>query len=210
MRRDGEVAKTFWKPRSVKRLYDTREIPTTTVENVRDRFRAMYGIEEEFPVLQTEFGNIAVSTVQFDPFIFAAFAMRGAEIMLRTATAYSETEVIATANMHRFYSAMANIPFPPGQSYTKYGGRSVIVSPRGVVLAQEQSHSEEGIISAEIPIAKFRENRRIPDYALEVVKPVFDQYQSEIPLNHLDLPREQLPQTGQEMKALFDRISRHR
>ena len=36
---------------------------------------------QEFPVLQTEYGNIAVSTVQLDPFVYAAFAMRGVEIM---------------------------------------------------------------------------------------------------------------------------------
>jgi predicted amidohydrolase len=208
--RNGRVVKRYWKSRNIKRLYPDREITTTTIEAVRDRYREKYGIEEEFPILQTEFGNIAVSTVQFDPFIFAAFAMRGVEIMLRTATAYSEAEFIATANMHRFYSAMANIPFPPGEDFTQYGGRSMIVSPKGDVLAQEESHSEEGIVSAEIPIAEFRKNRRIPAYALELVQPVFQQYQAEIPINHLDLPREKLPQTGQEMKALFDRISRYK
>ncbi len=77
------------KPRNASRYTDDGgEIPTTTIENVHDKFRAKYGIEEEFPVLQTEFGNIAVSTVQIDPFVFAAFAMRGVEIMLRTATGF--------------------------------------------------------------------------------------------------------------------------
>jgi predicted amidohydrolase len=208
--RDGRVVKRYWKSRNIKRLYPDREITTTTIEAVRDKYRERYGIEEEFPVLQTEFGNIAVSTVQLDPFIFAAFAMRGVEIMLRTATLYSEAEVIATANMHRFYSAMANIPFPPGTEFSQYGGRSMIVSPRGEVLAQEKSHSEEGIVSAEIPIAEFRKNRHIPDYALEIVRPVFQQYQGEIPINHLDLPREELPQTGEAMKELFDRLSRYK
>ena len=61
--RDGKVKKVYWKSRNVTRLNDT-EIPTTTVENVRDKFRAKYGIEEEFPVLMTEYGNIAVSTAE--------------------------------------------------------------------------------------------------------------------------------------------------
>ena len=107
--RDGTVVKQFWKTRSVKRLNEGTEIPTTTIENVRDRYRARYGIEEEFPVLRTEFGNIAVSTVQLDPFVFAAFAMRGVEIMLRTATLFSKSDVVATAFFHNFYSAMSNI-----------------------------------------------------------------------------------------------------
>ena len=74
--RDGQIAKLFWKSRNIKRFYKDREITTTTVEAVRDAYRSKYGIDEEFPILRTEFGNIAVSTVQGDPFIFAAFAMK--------------------------------------------------------------------------------------------------------------------------------------
>ena len=94
--RDGQIKHVYWKSRNVIRL-NADEIPTTTVENVRDRFRAKYGIEEEFPVLMTEYGNIAVSTVQLDPFVFAAYAMRGVEIMLRTATLFSKVDVQAVA-----------------------------------------------------------------------------------------------------------------
>ncbi len=205
--RDGEIAQTFWKVRSIKRFKEGEEIPTTTIENVRDKFRAMYGQEEEFPVLQTEFGNIAVTTVQLDPFIFAAFAMRGTEIMFRTATLFSEEDVRATAFMNNYYSAMSNITFPADSPAAPMGGNSLIVDYRGAVLAQEASNND-AIISAEIPIAEFRKNRRIPRYPMEMVMPVFEQYQQEVPLNHLDLPPEELPQTRSEMKDLMDRASR--
>jgi predicted amidohydrolase len=205
--RDGTVVKQFWKTRSIKRLNADTEIPTTTVENVRDKYRARYGIEEEFPVLRTEFGNIAVSTVQLDPFVFAAFAMRGVEIMLRTATLFSKTDVMATAYFNNFYSAMSNIIFPEDSPYLNMGGGSLIVGPRGKVLAEDPS-PYEGVIEAEIPIAEFRRNRRIPRYPLDVVKPVFDQYQQEVPLNHLDMPSDELPSTGEDMKALLDAKSR--
>ncbi|KAA3633585.1 MAG: hypothetical protein DWQ08_01715, partial [Proteobacteria bacterium] len=120
--RDGNVARKFWKSRNIKRLTPDGEIPTTTIESVREKYRARYGIEEEFPVLQTEYGNIAVSTVQLDPFVFAAFAMRGVEIMFRTATLFSPVDVRATAFHHNFYSAMSNITFPPGSEAEKFGG----------------------------------------------------------------------------------------
>lgn len=205
--RDGKVKEVYWKSRNVTRLND-EEIPTTTVENVRDRFRARYGIEEEFPVLQTEFGNIAVSTVQIDPFVFAAYAMRGVEIMFRTATLFSKTDVQAIAFYNNVYSAMSNITFPPDSGVpASFGGKSLIVDNRGAVLAEDPSNNES-VIEAEIPIARFREGRRIPRYPLEVVKPVFDQYQQEVPLNHLDLPPEELPQTNQDMKTLIDEASR--
>lgn len=205
--RDGKLKKVYWKSRNITRL-NNEEIPTTTIENVRDKFRAKYGIEEEFPVLQTEFGNIAVSTVQIDPFVFAAFAMRGVEIMMRTATLFSKTDVQAIGFYNNMYSAMSNITFPADSGVpASFGGGSLIVDNRGKVLAEDPSNNDS-FIEAEIPIAQFRKGRTIPRYPLEVVKPVFDQYQQEMPLNHLDMPAKDLPQTNQDMKALLDRISR--
>lgn len=205
--RKGEVASRYWKTRNVKRLTPGNEIPTTTIEGVRDRYRERYGIEQEFPVLQTEFGNIAVSTVQLDPFVFAAYAMRGVEIMFRTATLFSPVDVKAVAQFNNFYSAMSNITFPPGSEAAKFGGGSLIVGPRGQVLAEDPTNNE-AIIEAEVPIAEFRRNRRIPHYPLEVVAPVFDQYVQETPLNHMDLPADQLPVDGKAMAELIDRTSR--
>ena len=57
-------------------------------------------------------------------------------------------------------------------------------------------------------IAEFRENRLIPRYPLEVVAPVYAQYVQESPLNHMDIPYEEMPQTRAEMKDLLDRNSR--
>lgn len=205
--RDGKVAKTFWKSRNIKRIYPDREITTTTIEAVRDKYRAMYGPEEEFPVLQTEYGNIAVSTVQMDPFIFAAFAMRGTEIMIRTATLFAEDDVTSMARINNFYSTMTNIAFPTTPEYR--AGESIIVGPSGKILAKDPSVDKDGIIEVEIPIAEFRKGRKIPNYALDLVKPVFEQYVQEFPLNHLDIPREELPETGQEMKELMENVSRY-
>ena len=204
--RDGKLVKAFWKSRNIKRIYPDTEITTTTIEAVRDKYRALYGPEEEFPVLQTEYGNIAVSTVQMDPFIFAAFAMRGTEIMIRTATLFAEDDVLAMARINNFYSTMTNIAFPLSDQYR--AGESVIVDPKGNILAKDPSVDQDGIIEAEIPIAEFRKGRKIPNYALDMVQPVFGQYLQEFPLNHMDLPREKLPETGREMKALMEGVSR--
>ncbi len=206
--RGGEVAAKFWKTRNIKRFgTDPGEIPTTTVESVHDRYLAMYGAEQLIPVLRTEYGNIAVSTVQLDPFVFAAFAMRGVEIMFRTATLFSETDVRAIARYNNMYSAMSNIVFPSDSPAAAMGGNSLIVAPNGDILAQA-SGNVEAVIEAEIPIAAFRAGRGIHRYPLELLAPVFSQYQGEIPLNHMDLPVEQLPQTRLDMQALLDRVSR--
>lgn len=205
--RQGRIAKKFWKTRNVKRIFPGGEIPTTTVESVRDRYRALYGVEEEFPVLQTEYGNIAVSTVQLDAFVYAAFAMRGVEIMFRTATLFAAEDVQAMARFNNFYSAMSNIVFPPESPGAQYGGGSLIVSPDGEVLASAPGNVE-AIIEAAIPIAEFRQGRTIPRYPLEVVAPVYEQYLQEIPLNHMDLPPEALPPTREAMGEHLDRLSR--
>ena len=205
--RQGEVVKQFWKSRNIKRIFEGIELTTTTVEGVRDAYRKKYGIDEEFPVLKTEFGNIAVSTVQWDPFIFAAFAMKGTEIMLRTATLFVDIDVMATANQNKFYSAMANFTLPLESGYN--AGESMIVGPDGKIIAKHPSKSEDGIIEARIPIAEFRKNRKIPSYSLDIVQPIFKQYQQEVPINHMDLPKEKLPQTGKEMKVYVDSISRY-
>ena len=152
--RDGLIAETFWKSRNVKRLGPDGEIPTTTIEGVRDEYRRRHGMEQEFPVLRTEYGNIAVSTVQLDPMVFAAFSMRGVEIMFRTSTLFSKLDVRAAAMYNNFYSAMSNITFPPDGPYAEYGGGSVIVDPKGNVLAEDPSN-DESIITAEIPIGDF-------------------------------------------------------
>jgi predicted amidohydrolase len=204
--RDGKLVKAFWKSRNIKRIYPDVEITTTTIEAVRDKYRAMYGPEEEFPVLQTEYGNIAVSTVQMDPFIFAAFAMRGTEIMIRTATLFAEDDVLAMARINNFYSTMTNIAFPLSDQFR--AGESIIVDPKGNILAKDPSVDQDGIIEAEIPIAEFRKGRKIPNYALDMVQPVFEQYIQEFPINHMNLPREELPETGEEMKAMMEGVSR--
>ena len=102
---------------------------------------------------------------------------------------------------------MSNITFPPDGPWAKFGGGSLIVNPRGEVLAEDETNNES-IIEAEIPIAEFRAGRTIPRYPMAVVRPVFDQFVDESPLNHLDMRAEELPQTGEAMKELIDRTSR--
>lgn len=201
--RQGSVRKKVWKPRNIKRFYPTFEISTTTVESVQQRFRARYGMDDEFPVIKTEFGNISVSTAQLDPLVFSAFGMKGTEIMLRTSTLFFSSDIIHTAMTNNFYTAMANIPYD-----SPYGGQSLIVSPNGEILAQVESKTEEGIASFTIPIAEFRKNRKLPQYSVAFTNSIFSQYTDEIPPDHLDLPVDALPQNGKAMKKLLDQKSR--
>ena len=75
-------------------------------------------------------------------------------------------------------------------------------------MLAELPGNNNGVIEAVIPIAEFRKGRRIPRYPLEVVTPVFEQYVDEVPLNHLDLPPDELPQMRSDMQDLLDERSR--
>lgn len=133
--------------------------------------------------------------------------MRGTEIMIRTATLFAEGDVTSMARINNFYSTMTNIAFPTTANYR--AGESIIVDPTGKILAKDPNVDQDGIIEAEIPIASFREGRKIPSYAPDMVKPVFEQYVQEFPLNHLDIPREELPETGSKMKEVMEGVSRY-
>ena len=82
------------------------------------------------------------------------------------------------------------------------------VALNATAIFQSGARSVDAIIEAEIPIAEHREGRRIPRFPLEVVAPVYAQYVQEAPLNHLDIPYEEMPQTRADMKDLLDRVSR--
>jgi hypothetical protein len=103
---------------------------------------------------------------------------------------------------------MSNITFPSNPNFPKgFGGNSLIVAPGGKILAQEKGDAE-AIVEAELNIAELRKDRRIPRYPMEVVKPVFDQFVQEVPIDILDIPQDELPQTRQDMKGLMDQRSR--
>ena len=94
---------------------------------------------------------------------------------------------------------MANIT-----NASQYGGQSIVVSPMGEIMAQVESRLTEGFASAIVPIRVFRENRKIPQLTTEFNQDLFDQYVPELPLNHLDLIGDKVPENGKEMTSLFD------
>jgi hypothetical protein len=52
----------------------------------------------------------------------------------------------------------------------------VVVDPRGTVLAKTANHHEDAA-SARVPIADFRKTRRMPEFPMALMLPVFQQYQ---------------------------------
>jgi predicted amidohydrolase len=204
----GEIVAKDWKARNIVGVFAGFELFTTTIHNVYDRFVEMYGIDAVVPVIRTPLGNISTSSTQREPALMQAMAMKGAEIILRTATGgFTPADIQATSLYNGVYTAVCNNSISPGiEGFFEAagGGGSAIYGPRGEVVAMADTQMEE-LVGATIPIAAFRERHRQPNVHMELVLPVFEAYRSQQPPN-LFWPRS--PATGAEAKQFLADKSR--
>lgn len=179
---DGEVADKHWKARNIKGVFPGIELYTTTIYDVLDEYIEMYGLDAVIPVTRTPVGNISTSSIQREPELFRCFAMKGAEIMLRTASGgFSEIDVQACAMYNGIYTTICNNAISPGnpnffEDAGASSGGSMIIGPRGEELARAKE--QETAISARIPLAQYRKRHRQPFVHKALYMPVFERYQN--------------------------------
>jgi hypothetical protein len=113
------------------------ELGTTTVYTMLDRFVEMYGADAVNPVHPTDLGNLATSSTQLEPELFRVMAMKGAEILLRTASGGFEAEDIRTVSRYsRVYSVIVNNAISPGNpGFLDDAGASHLPGARGKLCA---------------------------------------------------------------------------
>ncbi len=178
----GEIVDKHWKARNLKGFFGGKfELFTTTIYDVLDRFVEHYGADAVVPVTRTPLGNISTSSVQREPELFRAMAMKGAEIILRTATGgFSPVDMQATSLYNGVYTAVANNAASPENKYyfeDVGGGGAAIFGPGGQELSKAET-AFETLVTSRIPIADFRANHRQPIVHSELVMPIFEQYRS--------------------------------
>lgn len=184
---DGTVVDKHWKARNIKGVFGAGfELFTTTIYDVLDRYVEMYGWDAVIPVTRTPIGNIATSSVQREPELFRAFAMKGAEIILRTATGgFNALDIQATSLYNGIYTAIVNnavSPDNPGFLPDGNSGGSAIYDPNGKLI-KEANSVHESSVTATIPIAEFRANHYPPLVHMELYRPIFDKYVNRYPPN---------------------------
>lgn len=176
---DGKVVYKAWKARNVKGLFGGEsELFTTTVYDVLDRYVEMYGEDAVVPVIRTPIGNILASSIQREPEYFRAAAMKGAEIILRTATGgFSPIDIQATSLYNGVYTAVCNNAISSGSSFFEdsNAGGSAIYGPDGDMLASAKSPNET-LVTTRVPIAQFRARHRQPQVHKELFLKAFEQY----------------------------------
>ena len=197
---DGKIVSKQWKARNILGLFGDGALIGTTVYDVLDRYVEMYGWDAVLPVARTDIGNIAITAVGAEPMLYTCLGLKGAEILVLSVTGGSNAEsAIQTARANRLYTmgvgnavSPNNIGFPESSGTRDEG--TVIVDPRGTVLAKTDHHHED-IITARIPIADFRKTRRVQELPMALMLPVFQQYQPTFQPNAF---MDKLPATYQE------------
>lgn len=178
---DGSIVDKHWKARNIKGVFHGIELFTTTIYDVLDEYVERYGKDAVLPVTRTPVGNIVTSSVQLEPELFRAFAMKGGEIFLRTATGgFTPWDVQATAGYNRVYVAICNnavSPNNPGFYDDAGSGGSAIYDPRGEIIAAAETKFET-LVAASIPIAQFREKNRQPIVHMALYRDVFNSYRN--------------------------------
>ncbi|MBT8440849.1 MAG: hypothetical protein KJO76_00575 [Gammaproteobacteria bacterium] len=178
---DGEIIDKHWKARNIKGVFPGVELFTTTIYDVLDEYVEMYGADAVLPVTRTPAGNLVTSSVQREPELFRAFAMKGGEIFLRTATGgFSSWDMQATAGYNGVYTAVSNNAYSPNNPkfFADAGsGGSAVYGPRGEVVAEVDTKFET-MLPARIPIAQFRERHRQPFVHMDLYREVFATYRN--------------------------------
>lgn len=176
---DGRVLEKHWKARNIKGVFGAgKELFTTTIYDVLDRYVEMYGADAVIPVTRTPIGNFAMSAIQREPEYFRAAAMKGAEVILRTATGgFWPVDVQATSLYNGVYTAICNNAISRDGPFFEdsNAGGSAIYGPDGETLAAAASPNQT-LVSARIPIAQFRARHRQPVIHKELYMREFEQY----------------------------------
>lgn len=209
---DGKLVARDWKARNIVGVFPDFELVTTTVYNVLDRFVEMYGVDALVPVHRTDIGNLATSSTQMEPEIFRVMALKGAEILLRTASGGFEPEDIQMVSRYnRVYSVIVNNAVSPDNPHfmddaNGRSGGTAIYGPRGEALASAGSKFEQDVI-ARLPLAQYRATHSIPDLHYALYADAFAAYQ---PRQAPGLFSKYLPKDLKDAKRFLDAEDRWR
>ncbi|MEO8858046.1 MAG: nitrilase-related carbon-nitrogen hydrolase [Burkholderiaceae bacterium] len=161
---------------------------STTIYSVLDRYIEMYGRDAVVPVHRTPLGNFAATQMQRAPEMYRAMAIKGAEVILATATGgFSSVDQQSSARNNRVYVAMANNAVSPDNPEffddTGGAGGCAIWGPDGKPVAEANGKAEQ-LVMARLPIAELRTRHRQPHVqSMELVRDIFNDYNLSYPPN---------------------------
>ena len=195
---DGNVVANHWKINNSRGFKPGWDMFTTSIHDVLDRYREMYGEDAVLPIARTDIGNISCSIIPGQPDILRAHTMKGLEMSLRSSSGgYSIEDAQVNSGYNRIYTIVCNnsiSPNHPGFPEFSGSGDTAIFGPNGRIVARARSFNEE-FVTTTIPIAEFRRTRTLPDVPLAMLLPVFSQY---VPRNPPNLQADYIPNTSED------------
>ena len=177
---DGSVVANHWKTSNVRGGLPGWDIFTTSIYDVLDRYREMYGEDAVLPLARTDIGNISCSITPFQPDTARALAMKGMELRLSSSSGgYNVAEAELLSRYNNLWSVVCNpsiSPEQPGFPEFSGSGDTAIFAPDGSPPRRAKSAHEE-FVRATIPMAGFRRSRSIPPWVpMEMLLPVYQAY----------------------------------
>lgn len=185
---EGTIIDKHWKPRNIKGVFGPGyELYTTTIYDVLDEYVERYGRDAVIAVTRTDVGNICTTQAQNEPELIRAYAMKGAELMLRSATGgFRRLDVEAGALYNGLWTSCVNNAVSPGNpgwlEDQGTSGNSAIYDNGGSLVAEANSEHET-IITARIPMAQYRARHRQPIVHMELYDDIFARYRNRYPPN---------------------------
>ncbi len=193
----GEIVLKRWKTRNLAGLGFS-----TTIYDVLDEYIERYGADALFPVARTDIGNLGIIPEVLEPEMGRAYAMQGAEIMIRYMTLGSglwRVKPLAWvgANNHHsfrldlqaqcmaghFYGLFVNDAITTeNEAFTRGQGHSAIFDPNGCVMIEAASDTET-MLTATLPMASYRQEHSVPNFPKEIYQPLYDAYVPRTPAN---------------------------
>jgi predicted amidohydrolase len=200
---DGNVVANHWKTNNSRGFKPGWDIFTTSIYDVLDRYREMYGEDAVLPIARTDIGNISCSITPGQADVMRAHTMKGLELRLSSSSGGYNLEDTAMISLHnRLWTVVVNqslSPDQPGFPEFSGSGDTAIFGPNGRIVARARSFNEE-FVSTVIPIAEFRRTRSIPDVPMEMLMPVYSKY---VPRNGPNAQASYVPKTSEEASKHF-------
>ncbi|MCC7198622.1 MAG: hypothetical protein IT483_03845 [Gammaproteobacteria bacterium] len=177
---DGSVVANHWKTNNGRGFMPGWDLFTTSIYDVLDRYREMYGEDAVLPIARTDIGNISCSITPGQPDVMRAHAMKGLELRLSSSSGgYNVEEAQVISQHNRLWSVVCNQSLSPEQQgFPAFSGcgDTAIFSPAGKIVARARSFDEE-FVTTTIPMAEFRRTRSLPPgVPIEMLMPVYSKY----------------------------------
>jgi hypothetical protein len=200
---DGKVVANHWKTNNGRGGLPGWDIFTTSIYDVLDQYREMYGEDAVLPIARTDIGNISCSVTPGQPDIARALAIKGLELRLSSASGgYSVNEAEVMSQHNKLWSVVCNqsiSPEQPGFPEFAGSGDTAIFSPTGIAARAKSAHEE--FVKSVIPMADFRRSRSIPaGVPIEMLLPVYKQY---VPRNGPNLQADYIPPDSADASRYF-------